>query len=175
MDVTARVTAALTITQTPDATAAPLAATNRGGITFSGGDTEYTLNGSTTPALATKAVDLSQTFGSTSPVSKDLTAAPLAEDSGDTIDLTGKKLVGYLLSAPTANNTGGITVAPHASNGYNLWGTSGGVKIYPGETILVGPPNGVAANRPAVGGSAKIIELTPSATADVLTFKALFA
>jgi len=174
VEISATFIASLSIQQQADNATAPLAQTTRGGYTFTGGDAEFNLDGSSTPAVTTKPVDLSHTFGSGSPVSKDLTAAPLAENTGDTIDLTGKKLVAILFAAAAANNAGGVTIGAHATNGYNVAGNADTFKIFPGETMVRGV-NGVASGFPAVGSGAKIIELTPGASGDVITIKALFA
>lgn len=69
----------------------------------------------------------------------DLSAAPIigAESSGvpaATESLAGKRMVGFMLQTPAAN-ADDITVAPGASNGYELFGGSiaDGIKLTPND------------------------------------------
>ena len=55
----------------------------------------------------------------------DLTAAKLARDVGQSIDLTGKKLIAFKIRAATGNNAAGLVVKQGAANPYFVWGATG--------------------------------------------------
>lgn len=128
------------------------------------------LNSSSTPVVDT-VVDLSRTLAGASE-SNDLTAAPLASDITDTVDLTGKKLVAMLLVADTGNDSGGLVVKFGATNGYDFLGASGQVTLFPGDTHLVFQ-YGAAAGRDAVGASDKTMDFAGT-VGDEVSILALF-
>jgi len=114
-----------------------------------------TLNSTTTPAVEKPAYITTLTIGG-SPTTIDLTAlsVPLLLSSVTrTVDMTGKNLIAFELSAPAAN-TGSVNVAPAASNPYPIFGASNDVDIKKGM-ILCGAINGVASAMPDVASDAK--------------------
>jgi hypothetical protein len=129
------------------------------------------LDVNTTPKADT-VVDLSHTFSGTSKT-WDLTAAPTAKNITDTVDLTGKKLVGLIAYADPDNNASGVLIKSGATNGYDLFGNAAyGVVLYPGMSLDLFQL-GAAAGEPAVGASDKTIDLTGTA-ADVVQILAVF-
>ena len=117
------------------------------------------LDGSTTP-IADTVVDLSFALSGGTTKTWDLTAAPDAKNTAATVDLSGKKLVAMLITAPTDNNAAGITIVPGASNGYDiLGGSSDRLTIYPGQTVCLFQL-GAAANWDAVAAGDKTIDFT---------------
>ncbi len=111
-----------------------------------------TLGSSSTPAVAA-IVPLKLTMVTSTPYSLDLTAAP--QPGGESaIDLSGEKLIGIALYAPSTN-TNPITVEPNATDGYDLWMDGGGVQVPKAGNMAF--LDQVAA-RDDVDGSNKIID-----------------
>ena len=151
--------ASLSGTEQVDSTTSP--ASTSGGNTrrFTAYNVEnVSLTSTSTPNVDSPPADLSKTLSSSSETIS-LTAAPLARDVAKTQDLTGKKLVAILLSAPVGNSNP-ITIAPAASNGYNLFGASGQVTLQPGEAIVKLYESGATNNSPSVSGTAKDITIS---------------
>lgn len=120
------------------------------------------LNSASYPALTAAPVDLSKTLAATT-FDFDLTAAPLAEDTSDTIDLTGKKLVALLFYADV-ENAANLTIGPHpTTNGYPLFGTGIIQTIRPNQCELLFFPDTEDATfvlgMPAVAADAKVIRI----------------
>lgn len=99
----------------------------------------------------------------------DLTAAP--KSGGSTQDLTGMKLVGFLLRAPTGN-TAAVTVDDGATNPYSLNGGDP-ITIQPGATVAMAYESGKATSHAAVSSTVKNIDITISGS-DVLDVTMLF-
>lgn len=100
----------------------------------------------------------------------DLTAAPGLKSPDSVtraVDLTGAKLKHLVLRAGAANNSSGILIAPGSTNPYPLFGATKTILLLPGEEIVLAY-NAVESQKPAVSGTVKYIDLTPSAAADVL-------
>lgn len=113
------------------------------------------LTGSTTPKtefVIIKAVTL--TAGT---VTIDLTAAP--KSANRTQDLTGKKLVAYMLECPSAN-TGTSTVKPGSANPYNINGASNEIDILSGEAVSKTVVKDKATGHAAVSATVKNIDFT---------------
>ncbi len=151
--------AALAGTEQVDSTTSP--ASTSGGNTrrFTAYNVEnVSLTATSTPNVDSPPADLSKTLASASETVS-LTAAPLARDISKTQDLTGKKLVAILISAPSTNSAA-ITIAPAGTNGYNLFGASGQVTLQPGEALVKLYDSGSTNNSPAVSATAKDITIS---------------
>lgn len=173
MTVKATLSCSMDVTETIAAASSPASAADGSSNTrrFS----EYNqvnkiLDGSTTP-IADTVVDLSRTLAAASET-QDLTAAPEASDVSSTVDLTGKKLVGLLIAAPTTN-TAAITIESGATNGYDFLGNAAyGLTVHPGMTIEMFQL-GAAAGLDAVGASDKTLDFAGT-VGDKLKILALF-
>ncbi len=128
-----------------------------------------TLDSASTPAADTHPVDLSDTLTGTTK-DFDLTAAPKATDITSTVDLTGKKLIAYVLTAASANNVAGVTFAGNGGNAYDGFGT---IVIKPGETYVWAATEGFAAQRDAVAAGDKDVRITGT-IGDVVNILAQF-
>lgn len=158
-----------------DATTSPAAASNGSTRVFDGGggmNGNYT--GSGTPALSGRVIDISRTMAATDE-DIDLTAAPLGADITKTVDLTGKKLIGYMLKAAAANG-GNIVVKPHpTTNAYQAFITTDqGRTLEPGRHMQSMPAVGSVAGAAAVDGTHKVIRVS-GAVGYVLTGILIFA
>jgi len=153
----ATIKAALDITVDFDATVAPQINPAAAAVELNQLSVSKQLTGDTVPDLQGDPVDLSHTLSGSSG-SIDLTAAPIANKIASTVDLTGKRLIAMILSAPTTNSAV-ITVATGASNGYTL----GTIRVEPGETIVIGQTKKVS-TRAAVAAGAKILDVTGTTT-----------
>ena len=91
----------------------------------------------------------------------DLTAAPKSIGSG-TQDLTGKKLIGLILNNPAGNHA--VTIGPDATNGYQLFGGTNTVTVPAGTSVVTRLQLYFGTALPAVGGSAKRIDLSGTGT-----------
>ncbi|MGV3605214.1 MAG: hypothetical protein ACO1RA_02320 [Planctomycetaceae bacterium] len=104
-----------------------------------------------------------------STVTIDLTAAPcLASPSSVTraVDMTGAKL--KLLQVKAAKtNANVINVAPGASNPYPFLGAGNDFSVGPGQ-VLCTSFDGVDSNLPAVGPTAKTIDISGATSGDVI-------
>lgn len=115
------------------------------------------LDGATTPKADT-VVDLSFALSGGTTKTWDLTAAPDAKNIAATVDLTGKKLVAMLITAPIDNAAAGITMVAGATNGYDVFGASTDrLTIYPGQTVCLFQ-SGFAASWDAVAAADKTID-----------------
>jgi hypothetical protein len=114
-----------------------------------------------------------------SPTTLDLTAAPKAENDDLSVDCTGKQLLGWHLSADPAN-TGTITIAPHGTNGYNVFGdASGSLTLMRGQDVSSGIQRKTDATLPtwsmdAVAAGDKQIALSTSVTGSILYLNMVF-
>lgn len=111
------------------------------------------LGAATTPKATVEPVDLSFTLTGASK-DWDLTAALLAADITETLDLTGKRMLALLLQFSSANNAAGATFGPQGANGYDLFGAGIVPTFYPGAHIALGH-TGAALVTAAVGASDK--------------------
>lgn len=141
-------------------------------LTVAGADLSASLDATSVPKLEVSPIVRRVTISGT--ITIDLSAAagaalPIA--ASRTIDASGKRLVAVRLSCPTTNS-GAVNVAPGASNGYAMFGSGNDIDIRPGETI-VAIINGVASSKPAVGGSAKNLDVTGT-TNDVILVELYF-
>ncbi len=121
----------------------------------SGFNVSATLDSTTTPAIEKPGAISEETIGA-SATTLDLTAIDVG--IGRTEDMTGKKLIGYQFNA-SSSNSGDVTIAAGASNGYNLFGASGLLVLEPGESIA-GVISGVASGKPAVSATVKNISIS---------------
>ena len=152
--------AGLAITVDVDNSVAPQISSQAAAILLNQLDKSQQLTGDTIPSLEGEPVDLSTTLVAGAGTI-DLTAAPIAYRIGTTTNLTGKRLIAMLLSAPAAN-AGTITVATGASDGYPL----GTIPLEPGEVISLGQPNKVS-TRAAVAAGDKILDVSGTGTDSV--------
>lgn len=152
--------AGLDITVDFDASTAPQVNPAVAGVLLDQLTVSQQLTEDTTPALEGDPVDLSTTLIA-GVGTIDLTTAPIANRIGTTVNLTGKRLIAMLLSAPD-DNAATITVATGASNGYPL----GTIPLEPGEVIAIGQANKVS-TRAAVAAGDKILDVTGSGTDNV--------
>jgi len=90
----------------------------------------------------------------------DLTA--LSGTNGAAVSLNGLK-VQFAKFQALANNANPITLAKGASNGYELLGAGWSITLQPGQEVLLDLNNAA----PAVGGSAKTIDLSGTGTQGV--------
>jgi hypothetical protein len=126
-----------------------------------------------TPALFGRVIDLSLTLAAAD-TDIDLTAATLAADIAKTVDLTGKKLVGYALLAAAAN-VGNVTIKPHpSSNPYHLFITTDqGRTLEPGRHLQSMVTEGEAAGAAAIDATHKNIRISGTVN-DVVKILLLF-
>lgn len=118
--------------ETVDTTKSPSADTVRAEYRFTAWNTLDVKD-----VLDVDVVDISHTLSGTTG-SKDLTAAPLARDNTQTLNLSTRKLWAVQLYAPSTN-TGAITIKQGATNGFPLLGGSSQVILAPGDRcVLVG-------------------------------------
>lgn len=114
-----------------------------------------------------------------SPTTLDLTAAPKAENDDLSVDCTGKKLLGWHLSADPAN-TGTVTIAPHGTNGYNVFGdAAGSLTLMRGQDVCSGMQKKTDGTLPtwsmdAVAAGDKQISLSTSVTGSILYLHMVF-
>lgn len=115
-----------------------------------------TIDANSVPAVGQPPIAESVTIGA-SAHAIDLTAAVLARDSSGTVDLTGAKLIGYMIHARKANS-GNVTWGPNATNGYGLFSGTNEVVLNPGDTLQWFTV-GIASQKPAVSSSVKAIDI----------------
>jgi len=158
--------AGLTITVDVDSSVAPQVNPQQAAVVLDQLDVSEQLTGDTVPDIQGEPVDLSHTLSGSSGTI-DLTAAPIAYRIASTYNLTGKRLIGMILSAPD-DNAGTITVATGASNGYPL----GTIPLEPGEVVVIGQTNKVS-TRAAVAAGDKILDVSGT-SGDVVEILAVF-
>lgn len=133
-----------------------------------GNNLSQQLTESSTPAITAAPISLEITIGGAA-TTLDLTAITggvLPPSATRTIDLTGKKLVGYNLRAAD-DNADPITIGVGAAaDPYPIFGAGRDKDIEPGEQAA-GCFRGVASSKPAVAAGVKEIEIDGTA-ADVL-------
>lgn len=127
-------------------------------LTHGGFNTALTLNATSTPP-ATECAYFEQALSSGA-ATIDLRA--LTGSNGRAIDLNGLKVQVFKVKAK-ASNANPITVTVGASNGYLLAGSAWKVILQPGQEFVF---SGNAA-APAVGASAKTIDLSGTGTQSV--------
>jgi hypothetical protein len=120
----------------------------------------------------------SYTLTNGAPTTIDLTAVPSLQHDGVNVDCTGKKLLGIMLATDPAN-TGTVTVNPHGTNGYDLFGASSLVILQRGEVLCTGMQKKTDGTLPtwgkdAVGASDKQIELSTSVTGSIVKIHMVF-
>lgn len=133
--VTLNVRAALDGQATVASADSPASGTGGNTRRFNEYNVEQLLKGTTTPKVNQWPADLQHTLSGTSTVF-DLTAIRDARDVNDTLDLTNDRVVAMLLKMGSGNNAAGVTVDADPSNGYNIFGASGQVILYPGQLGL---------------------------------------
>lgn len=156
----------LTAAEAPTAASATARALSLGGLNVSA-----TLDATTTPPVSATPCFKVVTISGTTTI--DLTAATapaLPASASRTVDLSGKKLVAYAFKA-NATNAGGVTISVGGTNGYALFGASKSVILQPGESMF--GVIGTTSTKPAVGASAKTIDITGT-TNDVVTLVLYF-
>jgi len=157
LEITAIQNCTLNVVEKFDPDTAPaLSESSQGAsLTFDKYSKSKTLNKDSTPDVDIEPVDLSFTLSGTTK-DWDLTAAPKASDSGETLDLTGKRVICMQLEAP-AGNSASIAIAGQGANAYDELGS---VTLHPGEAITRGNFGGVATTRAVVGASDKDVRIT---------------
>ena len=162
--MTVRVTATASLDATETVAAAYSPASPSDGVANTRRFSEYSqlnkvLDATTNPSVDT-VVDLSFALSGGTTKTWDLTAAPDAKDIADTVDLTGKKLVALLITAPTDNAATGVLMAAGASNGYDILGAgTDSITTYPGMTVCLFQL-GADASFDAVAAGDKTIDFT---------------
>ncbi len=116
-----------------------------------------TLNASTTPAITKPSFRTYQLTAGT--VTIDLTA--LLGTNNLSQDCTGLKVQALIIHNPAGNAT--MNVAPGASNGYALFGTSNDIEITAGGYVQAYLPEGL----PDVASGAKNITITGTGTQEI--------
>jgi len=121
-------------------------------VTLDGDDEDFTLTGTTTPAI-TKVSRFTITL-SAGAATLDLTAIP-GLTPNETIDGTGLK-VQAIKFTPSSGNANPITASKGGTNGYGLTaaGTTWSIPMDAGQSSLRNTNNAA----PAIGGSAKTID-----------------
>jgi hypothetical protein len=132
-------------------------------LSAGGQSANVSLNPSSTPKVDQPPVSLKITVTGT--VNLTAVAGLAVPPGGRTLDMTGKKLVGFLLRAPTAN-TSVVNVAPGAANPYPLLGAGNDIDLPPGSVLGFSFVD-KATSLPAVGATVKNIDIT-IAGSDVL-------
>jgi hypothetical protein len=128
-------------------------------VNTGGNDLSQTLSSTSAPSITKPPISRKVTIGG-SPTDLDLTAIQgLTIPSGATrtLDMTGAKLVAAVFRAADAN-TGAVTVGPSGSNDYALFGSGNDIEVPKGLQINIS--SRIAAQLPAVSGTAKIIRLS---------------
>ena len=141
---------------------------NTFGLPLTTGGTAASSSGATVPVTSVWSDELSLT---TSPTSVDLTALSLPAGTGGstTKDMSGLKLQGYkIYVAPGQTND--VIIKPHASNGYNIFGTAGYYRATSGEVVMAFCPE----SRPDVAAGAKVISFESSASTVICQVILLF-
>lgn len=124
-------------------------------VTHTEFDTEVALTGTTTvPVSKCAYFEQALTAGA---ATVDLTA--LVGSNAGAENMTGLKVQAAKFIAP-ATNTGPITVAVGASNGYNLLGANTEFAVSPGQEVTILGNDAT----PDVGASAKTLDLTGTGT-----------
>jgi hypothetical protein len=171
-----QVSSRINVRETVDDDTSPLSVEGGNQRTYSEPGLDVTLSADTEPAVAGEVVDLSWTLAGSSK-DFDLTAAPCARDSSETVDKSTAKLVAIQIQMSKDNNAGGVTFGPQGGNGYALFGASKTVILYPGANLnlVYADPDGedVTLATPTVGGSAKDLRFAGTA-ADSWTAKLIF-
>jgi hypothetical protein len=172
----ATLSARFDIREIADSSVSPASAEGGNQLTFTQYSIDAALNANTFPPIGGRVIDISKTLSGTT-ADIDLTAAPLAADVSQTVDLTGAKLVGLILRTNKANNPAGLTFGPQGGNGYALWGASKTLVLYRGKFHLefYFDPLGVSLSldTPVVGGSAKDLRFTGT-SGDIVKGLAIF-
>lgn len=117
------------------------------------------LSDATTPAV--NAAPISRVITIAGTITLDFTAiaaAVMPAGATRTLDLTGKKLVGFTLRAKS-DNSAVINVAPGGSNPYPFFGTGNDIDVKPGQQIC-GVFRDVASSCPAVAAGVKTIDIS---------------
>lgn len=161
-------------TETADSSTSPGSSSGGAARTFDAYKKTQTLRSATPTVPAPfRIVDLSKTTAAAD-TDIDLTAAPSAADLAVSIDLTGKKLIGYVFAA-RSSNVGTVTIKPHpTTNPYPLFGASGLVVLGPGERIYKNVDSGSPTSAPAVAGAVKVIRYTVGTVGDKVDCHAVF-
>lgn len=160
MTVDLTINSALDVTETIPSASSPLAASGGSTRRYDGASVSgATLGASTTPAVDGSPADLSHTLSGGTTKDFDFTAVPTANDVAVNADQSGKKLVALLVRTPSGNNAAGVTLQGNGANAYNLFGASGQITIYPGQSVLYSFVD-AAALTPTVAAGAKDIRFT---------------
>lgn len=95
--------------------------------------------------------------GTLSGATADLDLTALTRTNLPNVDMTGLKVQLFKFKAGSSNNSGGIVVSDHATNGYNIFGDSSGqVTALPGQEVMLIGNDSLA----DVSSSVKVILLT---------------
>lgn len=132
-------------------------------LSAGGQSANVSLNPSSTPKVDQPPISLK--IVATGTVNLTAAAGLAVPPGGRTLDMTGKKLVGFLLRAPTTN-TAVVNVAPGAANPYPFLGAGNDLDLPPGSALgfsFVDKATSLA----AVASGAKNIDVTISGS-DVL-------
>ena len=170
MTVSVQVDLDLNGTEVLDAVDAPAASDeDKRTLKANGFGLSATLDASSTPAAEVGPIVQEITIGSGT-TTIDLTAAPL-QGEGRVADCTGKKLIGYFFHADK-DNSGDVTIAEGASNGYPLFGSGNDLVLGPGrqEGAAV---SGVASPYTAVASGDKTLDISGT-SGDKLTVEMIF-
>ena len=134
--------------------------------TYDAFNTAASLNATSTPPVSKAAVSQVALVAGAKTI--DLTAAP-HKVAGTTVsvDGTGLKVQGFLIRVP-ATNVHALTIAPGASNAYNLLGAAFLVTLYPGDVIELAKR--LDANMPDVAAGAKNILFGDASAGGTETF-----
>lgn len=147
-----------------DASSAPLVDANSRSVLFNGLDLTTVLTSGGTLDLVGDLVLIDFSAGLPAADNDfDLTVATLARNTGDTVDLTGKKLAAWCFKAPK-ENAATLVIKPGVANGYNLFGSaSDRLTLGPGRSVfsaLDSETDPADLDTPAVAAGAKNIRVS---------------
>ena len=118
-----------------DDTISPSSGASGNSRTFDQYGINVQLSGVSEPPVDGDVVDLSCEIPAGGYVDFDLTAAPAARDVGfEEANCTGRRVIGYCIKADRDNDDN-LLIAPGASNGYALFGTSRACEFFPGQNV----------------------------------------
>jgi hypothetical protein len=134
MSVTATIAQNLSVVETLDNNTDPIAAANRKVTWGALSAVSESLTASTTvPATKVAGGQVALVAGAKT---LDLTALTGLGANGATEDFTGLKVQALFMKNP-ATNSGSISIAPGASNGYEFNGSDGKLTLSPGQSVLL--------------------------------------
>ena len=158
MSVSVSYTSDVTVVETLSSSSTPSAIEGNRKVTHTAYNTSVSLtSGTTVPATVVAGFNTALSGGSGS---IDLTS--MTGTNGVSVDATGLKVQVIKVKA-ASDNSGALTLADGATNGYELAGNGWTVALSPGQEVLLYGNDAT----PDVGASAKTIDLSGTGTDDI--------